>query len=300
MPRTAASIEAEEIARFSRHAGDWWNPDGAFRPLHRLNPVRLDYVRDRVCGHFRRDPAARQALKGLTILDVGCGGGLLSEPLARMGGKVTGLDASKEAIAVAQAHAKAGGLVIDYRIGGVEDLVRYFNKRGASPSPLGGIESERIRCPKGSGWDGGSRRSGNRMAAPTPHLTSPQGGRNASRYDVITALEIAEHVADLDSFLAALARLLKPGGLLILSTLNRTPKSFLLGIVAAEYILGWVPRGTHDWKKFIRPSELAGKLEANGLRAGDLTGLVFNPLRGEFELRAGDVEVNYMVTAMKA
>jgi len=242
MPR-AASIAREEIDRFSAQAEDWWNPDGAFRPLHRVNPVRLEYVRDQTCLHFGRDPQARHALKGLKILDVGCGGGLLAEPLARMSGAVTGIDASDSTITVAKHHAKAAALAIDYQTTSVEQLAK-----------------------------------------------------KKIRYDLITALEIIEHVADVDSFLAALEKLLKPGGLLIMSTLNRTPKSFLLGIVAAEYILGWIPRGTHDWKKFIRPSELALRLEEKSLQVTNLTGLIFNPLRGEFELRKDDLDVNYLLT----
>ncbi len=238
------TIAADEIERFSHHAGDWWNPEGAFRPLHRLNPARLEYVRDRACAHFARDPQKRHSLKGLKILDVGCGGGLLAEPLARLGGSVTGLDASGQTIAIARQHAKTSGLAIDYQVSSIEDLAQKKN-----------------------------------------------------RYDLITALEVAEHVADLDAFFDALKKLLKPNGLVIMSTLNRTPKSFLLGIVAAEYVLGWVPRGTHDWRKFIRPSELAKYLEAADLRVNDLTGLIFNPLRSEFELSANDLEVNYLLTA---
>jgi 2-polyprenyl-6-hydroxyphenyl methylase/3-demethylubiquinone-9 3-methyltransferase len=241
-----SSIAHDEVAQFSRHAEDWWNPDGVFRPLHRLNPVRLTYIRERACTRFRRNPDIRHSLRNLTILDVGCGGGLLTEPLARMGAEVTGLDASKESIAIARTHVKETGLAIDYRTGSVEDLA----------------------CGK-------------------------------TRYDIITALEIVEHVADLDAFIKPIARLLKPGGLLIMSTLNRTPKSFLLGIVAAEYVLRWVPRGTHQWGKFLRPSELVRHLELSGIRTTDLTGLVFNPMRDEFELSARDLDVNYMLAAVR-
>jgi 2-polyprenyl-6-hydroxyphenyl methylase / 3-demethylubiquinone-9 3-methyltransferase len=244
--RQAASIASDEIDQFSRHAGDWWNPEGPFQPLHRLNPVRLRYMRDKICGHFGCEGEGRDVLRGLDILDVGCGGGLLTEPLARLGGQVTGLDGSKEAIIVAQDHAQEMGLKINYVADSVESLAE-----------------------------------------------------GKKRFDVITALEIAEHVADLDSFFEAIATLLKPNGILILSTLNRTAKSFMLGIVAAEYLLKWVPRGTHQWKKFIRPSELVARLETNGLRASDLTGMVFNPLNGEFELRKADVGVNYLMSAVR-
>jgi len=245
--RPAASIESAEIERFSRVAEDWWNPDGKFRPLHRLNPLRVEYVRDQICAHFNRDVASRASLKDLKILDIGCGGGLLAEPMARLGAYVVGLDASEQTISVARAHAKLSRLAIDYRAGSVEELAR-----------------------------------------------------RAERFDVITALEVAEHVADLDSFLEAIKKLLKPGGLLIMSTLNRTPKSFLLGIVAAEYILGWVPRGTHEWKKFIRPGELAERLSAAGIEALSMTGMVFNPFSGEFGLHEGDLDVNYLLTATNA
>jgi 2-polyprenyl-6-hydroxyphenyl methylase/3-demethylubiquinone-9 3-methyltransferase len=250
MPRShavyvkSASIEAGEIAQFSAHAADWWNPDGKFRPLHRLNPVRVEYMRDRACAHFGRNSASRQSLKGLSVLDVGCGGGLLAEPMARLGAHVTGIDASGETIDIARQHAKASHLSIDYAVASVEDLVR-----------------------------------------------------QKKTYDMITALEVAEHVADMESFFNGLAKLLKPDGLLVMSTLNRTPKSFLLGIVAAEYVLGWVPRGTHQWQKFIRPSELVQRLEDKAMQTTDITGLVFNPLRNAFELNKNDLAVNYMLTA---
>ncbi|MDX2028775.1 MAG: bifunctional 2-polyprenyl-6-hydroxyphenol methylase/3-demethylubiquinol 3-O-methyltransferase UbiG [Alphaproteobacteria bacterium] len=244
--RSAASVATEEISQFSRHAADWWNPEGSFRPLHKLNPIRLEYIRDQACEHFGRNPESRHALKDLKILDVGCGGGLLAEPMTRMGGQVTGLDASEEGITVARAHAKGSGLKIDYQVGSVEAWTRKKN-----------------------------------------------------RYDLITALEIVEHVADLESFIGCLTSLLQPNGLLIMSTLNRTPKSFLLGIVAAEYVLGWVPKGTHQWQKFLRPSELVGHLDDVELKTTDLTGMIFNPLRGEFQLSPSDLGVNYMLTAVR-
>lgn len=241
-----SSVSAAEIAQFSGLAGDWWNPAGALRPLHKLNPCRIAYVRDQIRTHGLGQAGGRQALKGVSVLDVGCGGGLLTEPLARLGADVTGLDASGAAINEARRHAGLSGLDINYREGSVEDLAR-----------------------------------------------------GAQRYDVVTALEIVEHVADLDVFLQACARLLKPKGLLILSTLNRTPKSFLLGIVAAEYVLRWVPRGTHSWKKFLRPSELVRKLEAERLTTIDLTGIVYHPLRDEFALSKDDLSTNYMLAAVR-
>lgn len=243
---SAASIANDEIARFSGHAEDWWNPDGKFKPLHRLNPLRLTYVRDRICAHSGRDATMRASLDGLTILDIGCGGGLMAEPLARLGARVTGLDGSDATITIARQHAKKMGLAINYQTTSAEDMAL-----------------------------------------------------KSIRYDVVIALEVVEHVADIGSFLTAVASLLKPGGLLIMSTLNRTPKSFVLGIVAAEYVLGWVPRGTHQWTKFIRPSELVAQLRGQGLNPFDMTGLIFNPLQNAFELRSDDLDVNYMLAATK-
>jgi 2-polyprenyl-6-hydroxyphenyl methylase/3-demethylubiquinone-9 3-methyltransferase len=244
---TAASIDKEEIARFSSHAQEWWNPQGALRPLHKLNPARLAYIRDIVCEHFKRKAGETNILKNLTVLDIGCGGGLLCEPLARLGATVTGLDASSEAIEVARAHVAQTGLSVHYQVGSAETFAR-----------------------------------------------------SGKKFDVITALEILEHVADIDSFLIGATRLLKPNGIIILSTLNRTPKSFFLGILAAEYILKWVPRGTHDWRKFIRPSELASHLLAVGMKVSDITGMTYDPLNDAFCLRKGDVSVNYLLAAVKA
>jgi 2-polyprenyl-6-hydroxyphenyl methylase/3-demethylubiquinone-9 3-methyltransferase len=246
-PKTHSTLDADDVARFSQQAAEWWNPEGPFRPLHRLNPVRLGYIRDRIMAHYAVQAEGRQPLQGLTLLDIGCGGGLVTEPLARLGAKVTGLDASETTIGVAASHATTMGLTIDYRCSSVEAL--------AATKPL-------------------------------------------AQYDVIIALEIIEHVADPGLFLQSIARLLKPGGLLIMSTLNRTPKSFLLGIVAAEYLLGWVPRGTHQWRQFIRPSELAARLESCGLKVTDLSGLTFNPLTDSFELKARDLGVNYLLVAV--
>jgi 2-polyprenyl-6-hydroxyphenyl methylase/3-demethylubiquinone-9 3-methyltransferase len=244
--KSAASIDQNEIDQFSRHAADWWNPDGALRPLHKLNPTRLKYIRDQVCGHYGLKAGAHDALKHLSILDIGCGGGLLCEPMARLGASVTGLDASGEAIEMARSHATQSGLKIDYRAGSAEDFAR-----------------------------------------------------TGKKFDVVTALEILEHVADVDSLLRSVAALVKPGGIAIFSTVNRTAKSYLLGIVAAEYILKWVPRGTHDWRKFIRPSELSAHLAASGLTVSDIIGMIYDPLNDQFHLRSGAVTVNYLLTAKR-
>lgn len=244
-----SSIDPDEIAEFSRHAADWWNPNGALKPLHKLNPARLEYIRDRVCEQFDRHPGGRDTFKGLSILDVGCGGGLLCEPLARLGAVVTGLDASAAAIDAARDHAKQSNLKITYRAGSAEDLARDVS------------------------------------------------AGNAPAYDVVTALEILEHVSDVGSLLRSVAGLVKPGGLVVLSTLNRTVKSYLLGVIAAEYVLKWVPRGTHKWRKFIRPSELAAQLNEVGLQVSDITGMVYDPLNDQFHLRSGTVGVNYLICA---
>jgi 2-polyprenyl-6-hydroxyphenyl methylase/3-demethylubiquinone-9 3-methyltransferase len=242
----AASIDEAEIAKFAAMAQAWWDPEGKFRPLHRFNPVRLAFLRDRLCGRFGRDAKADAPLKGLKLLDVGCGGGLLSEPLARLGAEVTGLDAAEQNIKVAALHAEEVGLAIDYRHGSVEALAE-----------------------------------------------------GAARYDAVLIMEVVEHVADVGSFLAASATLVRPGGLLILATLNRTPKAFLLAIVGAEYLLRWLPRGTHDWRRFRRPSELAGKLRGAGLEVEELTGVAYNPLTDSWRLAPRDLDVNYMMVAAR-
>lgn len=244
--RATTSVDAAEVARFSAMAADWWNPAGQFKPLHRFNPVRLGYLRDRLIAHFRRDGQVAQPLAGLTLLDIGCGGGLLAEPLTRLGAAVTGIDASPTTIAIARLHAAQMGLAIDYRETTAEDL--------------------RVE------------------------------GR---RFDVVLAMEIVEHVADRADFLAAAAGLLKPGGVMVVATLNRTTKSYALAIVGAEYILGWLPRGTHDWRKFVKPDELTAELAATGLTIGEVTGVTYTPLADRWSLSA-DTGVNYMVLATKA
>ncbi|MDA0652094.1 MAG: bifunctional 2-polyprenyl-6-hydroxyphenol methylase/3-demethylubiquinol 3-O-methyltransferase UbiG [Proteobacteria bacterium] len=239
------TVDPEEIARFSALAAEWWNPAGKFKPLHRLNPVRLAYIRDHLCDRFDRDPRSLRSLDGLRILDIGCGGGLVAEPLGRMGADVTGIDTSPENIATASVHAKEGGLSIDYRATTAEEI-------------------------------------------------SAAGGQ----FDAVIALEIVEHVARVPLFLASCAALIRPGGALIMSTLNRTAKSYLMAIVGAEYILRWLPRGTHQWEKFLRPSELTGGVETSGLSVTDLTGATYNPLNDEWRL-SRDMAVNYMLYAEK-
>jgi 2-polyprenyl-6-hydroxyphenyl methylase/3-demethylubiquinone-9 3-methyltransferase len=235
------TIDAQEIHAFEQVAGEWWNLDGPFKPLHQLNPVRMQYILE-VCQRYGGQPP-ENLLKGCHILDVGCGGGLAAEPLAQLGAMVTAIDAGAEAIAVAQEHARSQNLNIDYRCGEASNLLQ-----------------------------------------------------EANRFDVITALEIAEHVADVPAFIATLAALLKPGGLLVLSTLNRTVLSYMLGIIAAEYVLRWVPKGTHQWDKFLKPHELAGHLRNAGLSVQEVKGLTFNPLSLSWHL-SSHIDVNYFMVA---
>jgi 2-polyprenyl-6-hydroxyphenyl methylase/3-demethylubiquinone-9 3-methyltransferase len=246
MHQTSASIDPAEIAKFEAMAAEWWDPQGKFRPLHLMNPLRLDYIMAQIAAEFGCDRAARAPLQGLRLLDIGCGGGLVAEPMARLGAQVTGADAAQGNIAVAQLHAAEQGLAIDYRATTAEALA-----------------------------DAGEQ------------------------YDVVLALEIIEHVADPAGFVATCQRLLKPGGLLILSTLNRTARSFGAAILGAEWVLRWLPRGTHDWKRFITPDELAGLVSAAGLVAVDRRGMVFNPLTFGWRLSDRDLSVNYALTARR-
>lgn len=247
----ASTVDAAEVERFSRIAEEWWDEGGKFAPLHRLNPARIGFIRDRVAAHYGRDPLdfgpdGAGPLRGLSLLDIGCGGGLVCEPMARLGATVTGIDASDRNIGVARLHAERMGLAVDYRAATAETL-RAEDKR----------------------------------------------------YDVVLALEIVEHVADVDLFLACCAALVKPGGVLILSTLNRTTKAFALAIVGAEYVLRWLPRGTHDWRKFLKPSEVARGLRAAGLTVEKLAGIVYSPITGRWRIDAHDLDVNYMLLATK-
>lgn len=242
---TRASVLPGEIDKFDRLAREWWDPAGPMRPLHRINPVRLAYIREEVCRHFGRDARSPFPLEGLDVLDVGCGAGLLTEPLLRLGGAVTGLDPAPGMIEAAQKHAAEGGLSITYRADTIETLAA----EGA--------------C-----------------------------------FDLVVAMEVVEHVADMPAFLRSCGAVLKPGGLLLVSTINRTLRAFALAIVGAEYVLRWLPRGTHDWEKFVTPTELRRATEGAGLTAFGTRGMVFNPLADAWRL-SGDTAVNYLARAEK-
>lgn len=239
----SSSIDPADVARFSAIAAEWWDAKGKFAPLHKFNPVRLGFIRERTLAHFGLDPAARAPFRGLRLLDIGCGGGLLCEPMARLGFEVVGVDASERNIAVAAAHAAQMGLAIDYRAAAAEAL----------------------------------------LAAGEPP------------FDVVLNMEVIEHVADPGAFLRDCGRLLKPGGLMILATLNKTLASLALAKVAAEYILRWVPAGTHDWNKFLRPEDIRAFVEGEGLTVEGPFGVVFDPATGGWALGA-DTRTNYLMT----
>jgi 2-polyprenyl-6-hydroxyphenyl methylase/3-demethylubiquinone-9 3-methyltransferase len=239
------TIDPAEVARFERIAETWWDPRGPMRTLHRFNPVRLAYIRDEACRRFGRDPKGVRPLEGLSILDVGCGGGVLSEPLGRLGATVTGLDPAPTNIAVARLHAERAGVPVDYRSETVEAVV----------------------------------------------------GRG-ERFDIVLAMEVVEHVTDVSAFVGACAQGVKPGGLLVMATLNRTLRAFALAIVGAEYVLGWLPKGTHQRDKFVTPDELSRAIEGAGLTVTDLSGVVYNPLRDQWSL-SRDTAVNYMALAAR-
>ncbi|HEX2448547.1 MAG TPA: bifunctional 2-polyprenyl-6-hydroxyphenol methylase/3-demethylubiquinol 3-O-methyltransferase UbiG [Methyloceanibacter sp.] len=239
------TLDREEVARFAKLAGEWWDANGPFKPLHRINPVRLTYIRDQLCRKFGRDKKAAASLKGLSVLDIGCGGGLVAEPLARLGAKVTGIDPAPENIDAAKAHAAGMGLDIDYRAETAEALAA-----------------------------------------------------SGAAFDAVLLLEVVEHVPDVPSFLKGVTPLVKPGGLTILSTINRTLKAYALAIVGAELILRWLPPGTHQWERLVRPEELQSALRGAGLSVTDMTGMVYHPLGDNWRL-SSDKDVNYFATATR-
>jgi 2-polyprenyl-6-hydroxyphenyl methylase/3-demethylubiquinone-9 3-methyltransferase len=237
------TVDAGEVARFERIARTWWDPEGAMKTLHRFNPVRLAYIRDAAAAHYGREPRNGKPLAGLSVLDVGCGGGLLCEPLTRLGATVTGIDPAPTNVEVARLHAGQSGLAVTYRQATVEELVA-----------------------------------------------------EGARFDIVLAMEVVEHVADVSLFTAECCRAVAPGGLLVMATLNRTLRAFALAIVGAEYVLGWLPKGTHQWDKFVTPAELAAAIAGGGLAVTDEAGVVYNPLAGTWRL-SDDMAVNYMVLA---
>jgi 2-polyprenyl-6-hydroxyphenyl methylase/3-demethylubiquinone-9 3-methyltransferase len=239
----ASSIDSAEIERFSKLASTWWDPRGPMAPLHKLNPIRLGYIRDKAAARFERDPKKLDSLKGLRMLDIGCGAGILSEPLARLGAQMVGADPSEENIAVASAHAEDNGVEVDYRATTAEALAEANEK-----------------------------------------------------FDVVLAMEVVEHVTDVKEFVATCASMVKPGGLMIAATLNRTLKSFALAIVGAEYVLRWLPRGTHQWDKFVTPAELELAIERSGLNVTGERGVIYNPFADRWQL-SSDMDVNYMLVA---
>ena len=240
------TIDSNELAKFTAMAEDWWNPHGQFKPLHKFNPTRLAYIRDKLCTHFDRDPHADKPLRDLRLLDIGCGGGLLSEPMARLGADVVGADAAEANVKTAVLHAGQQGLTIDYRATTAEQLV---------------VEGE--------------------------------------TFDAILNMEVIEHVADPQAFMNACGQLMRPDSIMFLATLNRTLKAFAMAIVGAEYVLRWLPRGTHEWDKFITPKELGDMAEKAGLEFFTSTGVSFNPLTDKWR-QSGDMSVNYMGVARKA
>jgi len=245
MYTSAATVDPQEIERFAAQANAWWDPEGSFRALHRLNPIRLGFIRQHLAAHFGRGVSSLRPFEGLTLLDIGCGGGLTAEPMSRLGFAVTAIDADLEAIAAARVHAEATGLTIDYRVATAESIAG-----------------------------------------------------TAQQFDALLALEVVEHVADPYVFLRSVGSLVRPGGAFIGATLNRTGRSFASAVIGAEYLLGWLPRGTHDWRKFVRPSELVLGLRRNGLSPTELAGISYDLIRGEWSV-SQNLEINYMVAAVR-
>jgi 2-polyprenyl-6-hydroxyphenyl methylase / 3-demethylubiquinone-9 3-methyltransferase len=243
---TQGTIDPAEVAKFEAMAAEWWDPAGKFKPLHMLNPCRLDYITAQIASEFGRDRRADRPFAGLRILDIGCGGGLLSEPMARLGATVVGADAAARNIPVARLHAEQQGLAIDYR-----------------------------------------------------HTTAEDLAAAGERFDAVLNMEVVEHVADPLAYLTACHDLLRPGGLMVCSTLNRNAKSFAMAILGAEWVMRWLPKGTHDWQKFITPDELYDLLARAGLTPVDRKGMVFNPLSWSWSLSDRDLSVNYVTTSLR-
>ena len=251
-PRSASTVDPTDLAKFARLGDEWWNQTGSMSGLHKLNPVRIGFLRDRMIAHFPapdgdlRDAKRARPLAGLRVLDIGCGGGILSEPLARLGATMTSIDPAPDNIAIASRHADESGLTIDYRA-----------------------------------------------------TTAEQLAAGGATFDVVLAMEVVEHVTDVNAFVATCCSMVEPGGLFFAATLNRTLKSFALAIVGAEYVLRWVAKGTHQWEKFVTPDELRTAVEAGGLRVSEQTGVVFNPLARDWRI-SRDMDVNYMIAAQRA
>ena len=244
--QAANTVDPAEVAKFEAMAAEWWDPNGKFKPLHMLNPCRLDYITAQIASRYGRDLTRNKPFKGLRILDIGCGGGLLSEPMARLGAEVIGADAAAGNIPVAQVHAKQSNLDIDYR-----------------------------------------------------HTTAETLADSGEQFDVVLNMEVVEHVADPLAYLKACQTLLKPGGVMLCSTINRNPKSYIMTIIGAEYVMRWLPVGTHDWNKFITPNELEDLISNAGLTPTDRKGFVFNPLNWNWSLSERDLSVNYVTTSQK-
>ena len=243
---STTTIDPAEIAKFEAMAAEWWDPEGKFKPLHMLNPCRLEYITGQIAAEFDRDLTADRPFAGLRLLDIGCGGGLLAEPMARLGAEVVGADAAERNIPVARLHAEQSGLAIDYR-----------------------------------------------------HTTAEAMVEARESFDVVLNMEVVEHVADPLAYLTACRQLLRPGGLMVTSTINRNAKSFVMAIVGAEYVMRWLPKGTHEWAKFITPDELYELLRQAGLDPVDRKGMVFNPVRWSWSLSSRDLSVNYVTAAIR-
>jgi 2-polyprenyl-6-hydroxyphenyl methylase / 3-demethylubiquinone-9 3-methyltransferase len=245
MSAATSTIDPAEVAKFEAMAAEWWDPAGKFKPLHMMNPVRLDYIRSQIAAEFDRDPTAKRPFEGLRLLDIGCGGGLLCDPMARLGATVVGADAAERNIPVAQLHAEQSGLDIDYR-----------------------------------------------------HTTAEAMAEAGEKFDVVLNMEVVEHVADPLAYLTACRALLKPGGLHLCSTINRNAKSFGMAILGAEWVMRWLPKGTHDWNKFITPDELYDLIRRAGMEPLDRKGYVFNPVSWQWKISDRDLSVNYVTAAV--